>query len=201
MSPICGILRKKGFCNQADCALQHPPVCDICDGVRIIQDNNDDPHLLSRKHLRLAYERGVVDANRCSICTNVVFRNEFEFVQHYNRKRHHKQARAQGRSPYAVLTPTALRRCRPCNRLVQNQSWSSHLSSTCHRQKSGKVPTPIIKPTNTGATEPVESGIVELGWVSPDAQAILFRVQVWLPKRRDDGHIQRVSLSSRAQSA
>lgn len=197
MPGICKILRKRGFCNQADCARQHPDVCSVCDKVRIIQDSSRDQHCLSRKHLRRAYEKGVIDQNQCSICTNAVFQNQVEFLRHYTGQYHLEQARAQRKSPYAFLAPTALRHCRPCSRLIQNQSWSAHLSSAGHRQKTAKAPVR----TNTSTTEPVLSDDVELGYVSPDVETAVFRVQVRAPEDRDGLRINEVGLFSRAQSA
>ena len=203
MPPICGKLVRKGFCTQAGCARRHPDVCDVCDGIRIVDSNPNtrDQHYLSKKHLRFAYERGVVDNSRCSICADTVFRNQFEFIAHYITKGHRKRAKARGVSPYAALAPDALRHCHPCNRLIRNQNWPSHLLSASHLQKSAKHPTPASGTTDTSTRQHIGPDPVDLGYVTPHVEALVFRIQVRLPEGRDGGHTKRVSLSSAAQSA
>ena len=200
MPPICGDLEKAGFCVREGCPSKHPKVCDVCDGIRLIT-GKPQRHYLSKAHLRFSFEKGVANPEECSICTGVILSNAYNFISHYQGQSHRNTAQARGVSPCATLSPIALRRCHPCNRLIQNGSWSSHIGGVSHGRKTAKRNIPDPQASGTNATGPVQSDNVDLGFVTPNTPAVIFRVQVQLPQDRDSAHTTGVSLSSTARSA
>lgn len=198
MSSICGDLASNGFCVRDGCSLQHPKVCDICDGIRFVSARTRTKHYLTEEHLRFTYERGIADPDKCSICPNVVLTNRYNFVSHYRGEPHRRQANTKRVSPCAKLSPTALRRCHPCNRLIQNNSWESHLMGQRHLRNIAKRAIPT---SSTDETESAKPGILDLGFVDPDAQAVVFLVEVQLPTGLDSGYVESASLSSVALPA
>ena len=200
MPPICGDLQKAGFCVREGCPSKHPKVCDVCDGIRLI-GSDPQQHYLSDVHLRFSFEKGVANPGECSICTGVTLSNAYNFISHYRGQPHRNRAKARGVSPCATLSHIALRRCHPCNRLIQNGSWSSHIRGESHRQKTAKRKIPDPQASGTSTTGPAQSDNVDLGFVSPNIPAVVFQVQVQLPKNRDSAYTTGVSLSSTAQSA
>lgn len=129
----CSSLSRRGYCTLAGCSDAHCSVCDICDGIQLVTDPNT--HYLSRKHLSTVYEKGARDAKRCLAC-NVALDNAFSFTGHYMSAYHRTTTTNQGTSPYAILSPTAHRRCHPCNRMIPNHTWGPHIAGQSHRQKT-----------------------------------------------------------------
>lgn len=165
MSQLCDLLRTSGFCARAGCPLRHAPACNICNGVRIVEDPR--VHYLSKKHLRAAYNKGVTANGWCHICSVYFPANSYGFAEHFAGKKHAKTADSKGKTPYPKLETNALRQCFACNRLIQNRQWSSHVQGQAHHSKAAKrdialpgflvpdlAPSPSVRNVNLGNVDP-----------------------------------------------
>lgn len=173
----CDLLSNNGFCNRVNCTLIHGEACSICPKIRIIYEDELFAHALSKDHLRSAYSKGVVDPRHCSVCQVPISDSSVGFVNHYKDQTHIRNAETQGLSPLPFLLPAALRRCFPCNQLVQHGSWTAHVRGSAHLAKGAKQPD-VQHPANLVQ---VVTKKTDLGNVEPNASPRQFRIDLDLP--------------------